>query len=139
VVQLRATAPVTAGAVTRYGQAGSDIERRHIALVEAVRVGLAAQLTMDAQPVAPVAADEATASGWCSFKRGDAAGEPGVYHEFMAPAFAWRFPDMPDTGHADLRRGEAWAASHPQDPELPWLLRKRYAGCKWANKTPYFY
>jgi hypothetical protein len=182
---LAQLAPVTAGAVARYGQAGSDIERRHIVLVEAVRVGLAAQLTMTAQPVAPVALDEATASGWCSFKSGDAAGEPGVYHEFVPPAFAWRFPDMPDTGDADLRRGElarlgnmktatgvlgddvlAWAASHPQDPELPWLLHvvvmstrggcldpdadklsrtawnllhKRYAGSEWANKTPYFY
>ena len=71
---------------------------------------------------------------------------------------------MPDTGHADLRRGElarlcnmktatgvlgddvlAWAASYPQDPELPWLLHvvvmSTRGGCldPDANKTPYFY
>jgi hypothetical protein len=178
-------APVTAGAVARYARAASNVERRHIVLTEAVRAGLGAQLTMDAQPVAPVALEEATASGWCSFKTGDAAGEPGVYHEFEPPAFAWRLPPTPDTGHADLRGGElarlgalktatgvtgedvlAWAASHPQDPDLPWLLHvvimstrggcldpdaktlsrtawnllhKRYAGSEWAGKTPYFY
>jgi hypothetical protein len=178
-------APVSADAVARYDRAGSSVERRHIVLAEAVRLGLEAQLNMDAQPVAPVPADDATASGWCSFKTGDAAGEPGVYHEFEPPAFGWRLPGMPDTGHADLRRDElarlgvmktatgvtgedvlAWAASHPQDPDLPWLLHvvvmstrggcldpdaktlsrtawnllhKRFAGSAWADKTPYFY
>lgn len=182
---LAQLAPVSAGAVARYDHAASNLERRHIVLAEAVRVGLHAQLDMDSQPVAPVAADEATASAWCSFKTGDAAAEPGVYHEFEPPAFAWRFPDMPDTGHADLRHAElarlgamktatgvtgddvlAWAASHPEDPDLPWLLHvvvmstrggcldpdspalsrtawnllhKRYAGSEWADKTPYFY
>jgi hypothetical protein len=132
-----------------------------------------------------VALDEATASAWCSFKTGDAASEPGVYHEFKDSPFAWRFPPIPDTGHADRRRAElarlgalktatgvtgddvlAWAASHPRDPDLPWLLHvvvmstrggcldpdaktlsrtawnllhKRYADSEWADKTPYFY
>jgi hypothetical protein len=182
---LAQLAPVTAAAVARYGQAASSVERRHIVLVESLRVGLAAQLTMYAQPVTPVEAVDATASAWCSFKTGDAASEPGVYHEFKEPAFAWRLPPTPDTGHADQRRDElarlgalksatgvtgddvlAWAASHPRDPDLPWLLHvvvmstrggcldpdattlsrtawsllhKRYAGSEWADRTPYFY
>jgi len=182
---LAQLAPTTTAAVAHYGHTASSVERRHIVLVESVRVGLAAQLTMYAQPVAPVEAGDATASAWCSFKTGDAASEPGVYHEFKAPAFAWRLPPPPDTGHADQRREElgqlgslksatgvtgddvlAWAASHPGDPDLPWLLHvvvvstrggcldpdattlsrtawsmlhKRYAGSEWAARTPYFY
>jgi len=182
---LAQLAPVSADAVARYGRAGSSAERRHIVLVEAVRIGLGAQLEMSAQPIAAVAPDDATASGWCSFKTGDAAAEPHVYHDFMPPAFGWRFPDQPDTGHADLRSAElarlassktatgvigedvlAWAASHPDDPQLPWLLHvvvlstrggcldpdagtlsrtawnllhKRYARSEWAVRTPYFY
>lgn len=138
---LAQLAPATANAVTRYDRAGSKVERRHIVLVEAVRVDLQAQLTMYAQPVAPVDADGATASAWCSFKTGDAASEPQVYNEFRMQAFAWQFPAIPDTGHADVRRDElarlgamktatgvtgedvlAWGAAHPQDPDLPWLL-----------------
>jgi hypothetical protein len=182
---LAQLAPVTADAVARYARAGSGTERRHIVLVEAVRVGLGAQLDTWGRPIAPVPADDATASGWCSFKTGDAASEPHVYYEFRAPGFAWRLPDIPDTGYAELRRTElarlasfktatgvtgddvlAWAASHPDDPELPWLLHvvvmstrggcldpdadtlsrtawnllhKRHAGSEWTAKTPYFY
>jgi hypothetical protein len=100
-------------------------------------------------------------------------------------AFAWRRPPMPDTGDMNQRRDElarlgalktaigvigddvlAWAASHPRDPQLPWLLHvvvmstrggcldpdaaplsrkawdllhQRYPGSEWAQKTPYFY
>lgn len=182
---LAQLAPTTAPAVARYTHAASAIERRHIVLIEAVRAGLSAQLTMQAEPIAAVAPDDATASSWCSFKTGDAASEARVYNAFSQPGFAWRFPPIPDTGHADLRRAEltrlgalqtatgvigadvlAWAATHPRDPELPWLLHvvvlstrggcldpdtktlshtawtllhQRYAGSEWAAKTPYFY
>lgn len=138
---LAQLAPRTADAVTRYGRAASAVERRHIVLVEAVRAGLAAQLAMDAGPVTTVAADDGTASAWCSFKTGDAAGEPGVAGAFRQRAFAWRLPPLPSTGHADQRRDElarlgalksatgvtgddvlAWAVAHPGDAELPWLL-----------------
>jgi len=177
--------PGTGDAVARYGRAASEVERRHIALTTALRFGLAAQFEMSAQPVEPAAPDEATASGWCAFKPGAGPGERGVAAEFAAPGFGWRLPPMPDTGNAALRRQElarlgtlrtatgtlgddvmAWAASHPNDPELPWLLHvvvlstrggcldpdakalsrkawtllhKRYAGSEWARKTPYFY
>lgn len=138
---LAQLAPVSADAVARYGRAGSSAERRHIVLVEAVRVGMQAQLEMSAQPIAPVPPADATASAWCSFKTGDAASEPHTYREFMPPAFGWRLPDSPDTGDAAMRRAElarlaalktatgvlgddvlAWAAGHADDPALPWLL-----------------
>jgi hypothetical protein len=138
---LAQLAPRTVDAVTRYGRAASAVERRHIVLVEAVRAGLAAQLAMDAEPVTTVATDDGTASAWCSFKTGDAAGEPRVADAFRQRAFAWRLPPLPDTGHADQRRDElarlgalksatgvtgddvlAWAVTHPGDAELPWLL-----------------
>lgn len=182
---LRQLAPMTAAAVTRYEQAASSAERRHVALVAALRFGLAAQLGMDAPPVATVAVAEATASAWCSFKAGDVASEPGMNRQFNERAFAWRVPPPPDTGHMEQRNTElarlgglktatgvtgddvlAWAASHPADPELPWLLHvvvlstrggcldadattlsrtawnllhRRYAGSEWAKMTPYFY
>jgi hypothetical protein len=154
-------------------------------LVEAIRRGLSAELTMEAQPVKTVAPDDATASAWCSFKDGDDASEQHVYQEFTPPGFAWRRPPMPDTNPAGQRRTElvqlgglktatgvvgddvlAWAASHPHDPALPWLLHvvvmstrggcvdpdaatlsrtawnllhKRYADSEWARKTPYYF
>lgn len=175
--------PASADAVARYGRAATGIERRHIVLVAGLRFGLAAQFGMTAEPVKPVPADDATASGWCSFKpRDEASAQIG---QSEAPGFGWRLPAMPDTGRAALRQQElarlatlktatgtlgddvmAWAASHPDDSELPWLLHvvvlstkggcldpdakalsrkayallhKRYAGSEWAAKTPYFY
>jgi hypothetical protein len=185
---LAQLAPVTAAAVARHAHAVSRVERRHIVLVESVRVELAAQLTMDARPLAPVKAEDATASAWCSFKTRMDTSVPGVDLETV-PAFAWRRPPIPDTGGAGQRPGElpheltqlgalktatgvvgddvlAWAASHPDDPQLPWLLHvvvlstrggcldpdaktlsrtawgllhKRYPNSEWAQKTPYFY
>lgn len=136
-VLLAELAPATAPAVARYTGAGSAPARRHVVLAEAVRFGLAAQQTMESVKVAPVAPDEATASGWCSFKPVASL----VRAELAVSGFAWRFPPPPDTGHADVRRAElarlgamksatgvlgddvlAWSVSHPRDPELPWLL-----------------
>jgi hypothetical protein len=181
---LAQLAPITAPAVERYARANSPVERRHIVLVESVRVGLGAQLSMDAPPVTVAPADDATTSAWCAFNTWREAFVPGVEQE-TAPAFPWRRPPMPDTGDTGQRLAElarlgalktatgvigddvlAWAASHPRDPELPWLLHvvvmstrggcldkdaatlsrkawdllhKRYPGSEWAQKTPYFY
>ncbi len=179
---LAQLAPVTADAVARYSRAASSTERRHIVLAASLRFQLAGQLQMVAEPVAaPADPGELTASGWCSFKPG--AGETGTASG--APGLGWRLPAMPDTGHAAAARAEiarlsslktatgtvgddvmAWAASHPDDPELPWLLHvvvmstrggcldpdakalsrkawnllhKRYARSEWAAKTPYYY
>lgn len=179
---LAQLAPVTADAVARYNRAASSTERRHIVLAASLRFQLAGQLQMVAEPVAaPADPGELTASGWCSFKPG--AGETGAASG--APGLGWRLPAMPDTGHAAAARAEiarlsslktatgtvgddvmAWAASHPDDPELPWLLHvvvmstrggcldpdakalsrkawnllhKRYARSEWAAKTPYYY
>ena len=182
---LAQLAPLTAAAVARHARAAARVERRHIVLAEAVRAGLSAQLTMDPQPVRLVTAADATASAWCDFKTGDPAAGPDFDHKAEAAAFAWRRPPLPDTGSAGQRRAElahlgalktatgvvgddvlAWAASHPDDPQLPWLLHvvvmstrggcvdpdaatlsrkawnllhKRYPGSEWARKTPYFY
>ncbi|MGO4476149.1 hypothetical protein AB4Z32_07820 [Massilia sp. 2TAF26] len=118
----------------RYSRAGSSAERRHIALVAALRFGLSAQLDMALQPVARMNEDEVTASNWCYFRGTDFA-------QIGEDRFAWRLPVMPATGNADAVRDElarlapmktatgtvgddvlAWLDSHPKDPELPWLL-----------------
>lgn len=54
--RLARMAPATADAVDRYAHAATRAERRHIMLVKAMRTGLAAQLTMSAQPVNTVCA-----------------------------------------------------------------------------------
>ncbi len=177
--------PSIADAVSRHGRATTAVERRHVVLAAALRFGLAAQLGMAAEPVAPVAPGEATASGWCSFRPHSRLGDVVLVGGREAPGFGWRFPAMPDTGHAALRQQEmarlrslktatgtlgddvmAWAARHPADPELPWLLyvvvqstrggcldpdagslsrkaytllHKRYGGSEWAARTPYYY
>lgn len=181
---LAQLAPATADAVARYGRAASGAERRHLVLAASLRFQLAAQLAMSAEPVAaPADPGELTASGWCSFKPGADKWVPGA--EGAGPGLGWRLPPVPDTGHAAQARAEvgrlgtfktatgtvgddvmAWAASHPDDPELPWLLHvvvmstrggcldadakalsrkawnllhKRYARSEWAARTPYYY
>jgi hypothetical protein len=182
---LAQLAPATAPAVASYGTAASNVERRHIVLAESVRAGLRAQLTMDPQPVKAGKANDATASAWCSFSTGDDAREPGYDNPGQPPPFPWRLPPMPDTGQASQRRVElarlgamktatgvigadvlARAASHPRDPDIPWLLHvvvlstrggcldadaktlsraawkllhTRYPDDPWTKKTPYFY
>jgi hypothetical protein len=124
--------PATGEMATRYARAATPAERRHVALVAAVAFGLAAELNMDAPPVTRVAAGDATASAWCSFK----PEQYGVPTEFV-----WRLPAPPELGDTAARRTELgrleqmktatgtlgddvmqWAETHPADPELPWLL-----------------
>jgi hypothetical protein len=125
--------PELAAPVQRYRRAGSGAERRHIALVAALRFDLSAQLDMSPQPVVRRNDDEITASGWCRFDGKEFAQAGDV-------RLAWRFPAMPATGDADARAeltrlapmktatgvvGDdvlQWLNSHPKDPELPWLL-----------------
>ncbi|GGX81662.1 hypothetical protein GJV26_24990 [Massilia dura] len=175
---LAQLAPPMAQAVARYTRAASAApagQARHVMLVEAMRFGLGAQLTMTAEPVAAVAPGDVTASGWCSFRPARTA----------AVAFPWRLPGPPAPGGTPAQRKEAErlaplktatgmlgddiierAASHPDDPELPWLLHvvvmstrggcldadakrlsrkaftvlhRRYPDSEWARRTPYFY
>lgn len=129
---LAGLVPAAASATQRYAQAPSPAERRHAVLVAGAAFGLAADASMDSPKVERVAADEATASMWCSFKPEQPLGEP---------RFVWRLPPPPAAGDAGAARAElarlapvktatgtlgddvlAWADSHPKDPELPWLL-----------------
>lgn len=123
--------PAMRPGLARYQRAPTAEAARHQMLVESMRFGLAAQLTMSAGPVTTVAPDEVTASGWCSFRpEGDGA-----------RAFAWRLPAPPSAGDSAARQQEQgslqalktatgtvgddvlrWAAQQPTDPELPWLL-----------------
>lgn len=125
--------PELAAPVQRYQRAASSAERRHIALVAALRFGLSAQLDMAPQPVASRNGDEVTASGWCKF-------DGKEFEQAADERLAWRFPAMPAIGDADARAELArlapmktatgvvgddvlqWLDSHPKDPELPWLL-----------------
>jgi hypothetical protein len=182
---LAQLAPSVAAAVARHAQAASTIERRHIALLASVRFGLTAQMGMYAQAVSAVAEPDATASAWCSFKPTDESSNTGIEGRSIERGFSWRLPPMPDTGRAAQRQAElarlgslktatgvtgddvlAWAASHPADPELPWmlhmvvmstrggcldpdvailsrtawgLLHKRFPDNAWTRQTPYFY
>ena len=173
---LATLAPALAAPTEPYMRAASASERRHIVLATAAAFGLSANLDMDSPKVERAGAGDAVASMWCSFRQ-----DPD-----SAPArFAWRLPPPPQFGDAAARRAElarlaalktatgvlgddvlARAASHPQDPELPWLLHvvvmstrggcldadsktlsrkaftllhRRYPGSEWAKKTPYFY
>lgn len=140
---LAGLVPAVAPAAQRYAQAPSPAERRHAVLVAGAAFGLSADASMDSAKVERVAADEATASMWCSFKPEKPFGEP---------RFVWRLPPPPAAGDAGAARTElarlapmktatgtlgddvlAWADSHPKDPELPWLLnvvvRSTRGGC----------
>ncbi|QGZ38410.1 hypothetical protein [Pseudoduganella flava] len=123
--------PAMAPGLARYQRAPSSDEARHAMLVESMRFGLAAQLTMYAGPVKAMAPDDVTASGWCSFRPAPDG----------ARAFAWRLPAPPSAGDSAARQREQgglqalktatgtvgddvleWVARQPADPELPWLL-----------------
>jgi hypothetical protein len=168
--------PAVAETATRYARAATPAERRHVALVASVAFGLSADLDMAAPPVTRIEAGDATASAWCSFK-------PDRYD--VPTSYVWRLPATPELGDTAARRTELgrleqlktatgtfgddvmdWAGTHPDDPELPWLLHvvvmstrggcldkdasalsrkahallhKRWPRSEWARATPYFY
>jgi hypothetical protein len=170
-------APILHRDLEAYRAAKKADVRRHVMLVTALRYDLSPHLGMEAKQPALVAADDTLASNWCRFTPDDSALAP--------PSLPWRLPGPPATGDAaqagaDMRRlaplktatglvGDQvldWAAAHPADPEVPWLLhvvvmstrggcldkdspalsRKayrllhaRYPASEWSEKTPYFY
>lgn len=174
---LATLVPGLADAAQRYQRAGSPQERRHVALLAAMSFGVSAELEFWGRNVERMPQDEVTASAWCRFSPD--------YNEERAERFPWLLPAAPQLGDVVAAREElarlaplktatgvvgehvmAWARSHPDDPDLPWLLHvvvrstrggcldpdapvlsrkafallhKRFPGNAWTRKTPYFY
>lgn len=164
-------------ALDDYRHARTAPERRHALLLAALHYGLSAQLDTQPELPAAVSADMAAASNWCKFT------DPGA--GLWPPSFPWRLPPPPSVGDVKQAKAEMdrlarlktatgfvgehalrWAADHPRDPDVPWLLHvavvstrggcvdadapalsrkayrllhSRYADSEWSERTPYFY
>ena len=177
-------APTLRPVTTRYRTLPAGAQRQHWLMVSALRRGLSPDLNpynRDVDGTWPVAKpDETVADMWCHI---------GMFPMFDTPPAAvvnTAPPDAPEvTADAALRDAERarlqklhsatgwvglhaidWAASHPADKELPWLLyvavqssrggctdpdrtaiskkawqilHKRFPSSEWTAATPYFY
>ena len=166
----------------RYRSTPPGPERQHVLLVSALRQGLSPDLrrySRDADATYPVAKpDETVADMWCRIGADefvDDATGPGK--RGLQPPEVTDDPARRDAERARLlkmhsatgllgQHAIAWAASHPADKDLPWLLyvavqssrggcldpdhtalskkawqllHQRFPRSEWTRQTPYFY
>lgn len=135
-------APAFAPVMSRYRQLPAGEQRRHWLVLHALSQGLSplvadrdARASFWSAPLPPVNKDEVVASMWCSVGRNHRSSfdaVPDAAQRGTAPEVS----ADPAARDAEMQRLTAlktatgfvgdhvlgWARSHPEDPELPWLL-----------------